>query len=585
VRWKVVIVAATAFVVLPLGSVPARAAAEPDVLLVAMPAAQARAFLEGAALGLGVFPASRSGEDFLAEIAAGAPWRTSGRALGGYPGRVGDVLRDRCVRVETLSEPGSPGAALVATFVRPGTPCPSEIGRLTVASVASAASARGLAAARTSVFVVGVAPRTPLTVGVIGIPGVLSGGIAARAGVATPYDLAASVLASLGIRGARGVIGVPLKVAATADAAARIDALSFRMLRDASYGPGLAWATAVAGVLGCVIAFFALRRRRNRVAAALARAASIVPAGYVAALFVPSARWEVRAVVVLATFAAGGVWPARNTRRFCGRALVGTAAVVAVLAAVAAMRPDAEPALSLWGDPLNSWRFFGLRNHLAAFVAGGAVAGAALLGVSARVLVVAGLAGAVVVGAPQLGANFVAVFTLVLGAGVAVGIRSSGKVRVPHLAVAGVAAVAGFGLALVADARTPVSHGGRALNTVRSGGARAAWRFIADRAALDYREVASGGVAGFAGFAGVAVVLVALFVWAARTHAAPSQVRAAVAGGAVAAFAALFVEDSGFFTGAILALYPAVAWLSWSAGEDAGVGVSSARAPTRTSAV
>lgn len=584
-RWRVAIVATAAAAAVCVGLAPARASGPTGVLLVALPEEGARQFLQGSALGLGVFPASRAPEDFLTEIAAGAPWRASGRALGGYPGRVRDLLRERCVVVQTLSEPGSPGAALVRAFEGPDIGCSSEAGRLTVASVASVASARLLADAHAVSFVVGVASKTPLPVGVLGAPGILTGGIAARAGVITPYDVAAWVLSSLEIRSAPGVIGVSPSTEAAAGAGPRVDALAARMLRDASYGPGLSWVTATAGVVACVLAFFALRRRRTRLAAGLARAASVAPAGYVAALFIPSARWEVRSALVVAALVAGGAWAARDTKRFCGRALLGTAAAVALLALLATLRPDAEPALSLWGDPLNSWRFFGLRNHLAAFVAGGVVAGAALLGASGRVLAVAGVVGAVVVGAPQLGANFVAVFTLLLGAGVAVGARVSGRLRIGNVAAAGVLAVAGIVLALFTDARTPVSHGGRAFNTVRSGGAGAAWRFVADRAVLDYREVAAAGVFGFAGFAAVALVLVSLFVWAARVRAQSPSVRAAVAGGAIAAFAALFVEDSGFFTGAILALYPAVAWISSAADGEPDVVANSERAPTRTSAV
>src|SRR5437588_136051 len=134
-----------------------------------------------------------------------------------------------------------------------------------------------------------------------------------------------------------------------------LDALRARFLRDRGFGLGLTGVTAGLAMFGAVFGVLFAILKRNTLAAALARAAAMVPAGYVGALFIPSSRWYVRSTALVAAFVIGLAWPARSSKRFCGAVVLATAVAIGVLTVVASRHPGGEPALSLWGDPLNSW--------------------------------------------------------------------------------------------------------------------------------------------------------------------------------------------------------------------------------------
>ncbi|MCA1830875.1 MAG: hypothetical protein LC663_05115, partial [Actinobacteria bacterium] len=113
------------------------------------------------------------------------------------------------------------------------------------------------------------------------------------------------------------------------------------------------------------------------------------------------------------------------------------------------------------------------------------------------------------------------------------------------------------------DAGSPVSHGGRAARTIEAGGLHAAWNIFSERAHLNYHQVVGIPVAGPIAFVLFFAALVALIVWAFKALDADHRTRAAVAGAAATALAALFMEDSGFLTGMILGFYPALAFAGW----------------------
>jgi hypothetical protein len=274
-------------------------------------------------------------------------------------------------------------------------------------------------------------------------------------------------------------------------------------------------------------------------------------------MFIPTGRGYPRVAPIVLVFFVGAFARTRDARRFCGIALLATAGVIAALTIAAALRPAGEPALSLWGNPLTSWRFFGLRNHLAAFVTGGTILGAVLVGWNLKRIAAASLGAIAIVGAPKLGANYVGVLTLTFAATLTILFLARKQPKTWHVLAALGASGMTMIFALLSDASAKISHGGRAVGSIRSGGIKIAWDIFYERAVLGYREVASLGVVGYLGFVAVTIGVILLAAWAWRSPQ-PVRARAAVAGCALAAFLALFVEDSGFFTGGILALYPAI---------------------------
>jgi len=534
------------------------------VLVIGLPETEARRFLPAhpAALGLGVFPDSRASTDFLDQVGFAAPLGLTGTPgpLGGAPGKLLDSLLSQGVVVRTRVAPdarGTPATHLANALNPPFKQYAATAPRVDVEIVARAYEAEQLLAeGPAATIVVGIGARTPLLIGVFGRPGLLDHGVAERPGVVTPYDLAATISRAAGVAPVPG--GRALQVLPSSDPLRQIDALRARFLRDQGFGLGLTGVTAGLAMFGAVFAVLFAVLKRYRIAAVLARAAAMVPAGYVGALFIPSGRWYVRATVLVAAFVIGLLWPARSSKRFCGIVILSTAVAIGVLTIVASKHPGGEPALSLWGDPLNSWRFFGIRNHLAAFLAGGFVLGSALLEAPLWLMVPGAAAAGIVVGAPTLGAQFIGVLTLAFGAALLVLGTIQKGARIWHVPVAIVVAVGAAAGALFADAGRVYSHGGRAVESISKGGWKTAWEFFRLRARLNYGEISSLGPKGFITFVLVALALAWLFVWGLRSSSLSPILRAGVAGVAAAGMAALVVEDSGFLTAGIYLLYPAL---------------------------
>ncbi len=567
---------------------PARAQEPAPLFILGLPEVEARRFVQrhAGSVGLGVNPGSRLTEAFLIEVGATAPAvsREFGSALDGEPGRLAALIgHERIAGSIAPSMRGLPIASLLdALTIEPAPPSEVAAGAedraLVVFIVATADDADALIrlalgrrAPTASAWVIGDGAQTPVFLGFTrpfslppGSVGVFDGSETRRAGLATPYDVAATILADLGLDPGEAS-GRRLNARPDADPFATIATVGAELEDDPDVGLPLAVAgvaLALAGLLGGAIA---LAFGRWRLAGALARGAALVPAGFVGALFLDSDRWEVRAIAIAAAFVAGVALPVRDPRRIAGWALLGTSAAVAVLAVAAASDPEGGVAASLWGNPLTSWRYFGLPNHLASFVAGGAIVGTALLAFPWWVLlpVVAGAGTAL--GAASIGANFVAVLTLGFGAVVAALALAAGRVRLWHLPLAAIVGVAALSGALVADSSDRVSHGGRAFETIRDGGFDAARSIVEARARLSIDEVQALGRIGWGLTAALGLLLVLLYAWAWRARREPAWARAAVAGGAAAALAAMVTEDTGLFTAGALGLFPLVAFLGSSA--------------------
>lgn len=532
---------------------PARAAVD-GVIVVGLPEHEARALVDRgpAAAGLGVYPPSRAAGAFLDAFGASfAPAVKDGFVVG--------------VGSDEHAMEGDHGALIGAVQGGPAGSVPRALDA-DVSILAMDLADDVVAIMRFDdrpVFVLGIGTRTPLLTARLDVPasGVLADGVARRAGIVTPEDLTATVLEVLGVPVAADA-GRPMVVEPAIDPLVRLDALATRLERDVDYAPHLTRVTAGAGIAAVVLGTLAMWLRRRRLAAALVRAGAMVPAGYLGALFINDSRWQVRAVVVLGAFLFGLVFATGSTRRLCGWILLLSTFAVAAVTLAAAASPDAEPAMSLWGNPLVSWRFFGLRNHLAAFLAGGYLVGASLLAFPAWLIGLGGVAVGVVVGAPTLGANFIAVLTLAFGVSLVLLARAAGRVRPLHLPIAAVVAAGATLAVLVADAGSPASHGGRAVASVRAGGLATAWDIVARRARLNLDLITGLGIIGVAGFVLAALALAWIFVWALRAEGSPFSLRAGVAGVAAAALVALVVEDSGFYVGGLMGLYP---WIGFAA--------------------
>lgn len=546
--------------------VPARASASPvsheSAVFVVMPESDAGGFGDVGAVAVGVHPPFREATPFIEAVAAGPTIDEP----DGVPGGLAVVLGGE-IRIAPLPAGEGPltslGRALIArgatevTFdealVQPSGP---SVTVFTFASSKDADAVLTGAPARSGPWiVVGIEVERIATIRYVDSPsGLWIGAETRRPGLITPVDVTTALLRAF--RTGRGPTIDPKP-----DALAALDALRARLERDAGVLRPVTMLTVSLGLAGLFFALLALWARRPRLAAAFARAAACVPAGYVVALVVPDGRWQVRATALVAASAFGLSFGARDTRRFAGWTFLLTAASIAVLTILAAARPGAEPALSLWGNPLESGRYFGLRNHLVAFLTGGLVAGSALLGMPWWLLLGAGAAATAMLGAASLGANFLGVLTLSFGVLVAVFALAAARARWFHAAIAAAAASGATIAALAADT-AGVSHGGRAFAEVRAGGWDAGVALFRGRAALNRAEIEDIGWAAWIALVLLTLVLVWLFVWTVRSARATVGVRAAVAGTAAAALAALVTEDSGFFSAGIVGLFAATAWLA-----------------------
>ena len=377
----------------------------------------------------------------------------------------------------------------------------------------------------------------------------------------TPYDIAATILDRLGVSPIpQGIIGEPLTSEPDPDALKRIDALARRLERDDSFAPGLAAVAVGSGGLLVIFAWLLRRLRRTALALRLAQAGVFVLPGWVLAEFIPSSAWGVRAIPIFAGVLLGAAMQPRDPVRTMARVGFGSAAAFAVLVAIAPLDPGGEPGLSIWGNPLVSWRFFGVQNVQAAIMASGIVVWGVLAGLAVPMLTVVALGAAVVTGAPAIGANFVGVLTFVFGAAVAITTLVRRRASARQLLASGAVAVGAFVLALLADAGSPVSHGGRAARRISSDGLPAAWDLIEGRLRLNV-ELIGDFSGGWIFVTLLLVTLAALIAWGLRTERGPMRARVAVLAGALMALASMVLEDSGFYSGAVLWFVAADAWL------------------------
>lgn len=538
--------------------------------------------------GVAVYPESRRTEDFWRQVAAGAPLRA-----GRQQSRSGDaacalptlIRRNKLTfQLGTVTGAPSEGAAalrdafcsVVSGLVEEDLGDSNVVG-IAVPSAQEALRLLGMLVDSRSrflsddavVLVAGVAPRLPLTVAFLtdDREGVLEEGIARRPGIVTPYDLSATIVQRLGFAKPAGFIGRTLHVHPQPDPVIGALAISRRLERDADYGPAVAGATigvlfgggiALPGVL--LLLSLAGLGWLTRFSLRAALGGALAVAGYVASLFVPTANAGLRSIPIVAAYLIGFAWPpgdAATARRRIGAALGITALGIAALTIAAAVRPGGEPALSLWGNPLVSWRLFGLRNHLTSMLSLGVLLGIAtgMRKPSPRANAILSVAGIFVVGAAFLGANFVAVLTLTFGAALVTWILVENRIRPTSIAVSALIAVLAFALALLADVGSPVSHGGRAARAVQSEGVSAAWDLVRVRWDLNVDLIGSlwgGWVWTALLFAGLGTIL----VWAVRDRSLENGTRAALFGGSAAALAALVMEDTGFLAGGIIALAP-----------------------------
>ncbi|HVL91567.1 MAG TPA: hypothetical protein VM841_15200, partial [Actinomycetota bacterium] len=410
--------------------------------------------------------------------------------------------------------------------------------------------------------------RTPLllTMPGDGFRGLMAGGQSRRPGIVTPYDLSATIVRHFARPVPDGFVGGILVRDPGANPLDRARTLAGRMERDVSFMQSLtAWTVVIGLGLGWLVAWLVALAGKRTLSQRLTVGASTVTIGFLIGLFVPSARGDVRAIPLVALVALAAWYPWRDREAAAMRFFVVAAGATAILAVIAAADPGGVVAHALWGNPLVSWRLFGLQNFATAFIAGGAVVGATRLGLRPLPLGLLSAALIVVVGSPRIGANFVAVLTFAFGAAVAVAVLRAGTLRPSAVAVAAGIALAAFALALLADAGDATSHGGAAAQQIGRGGAGALWDITIDRLRLNLRAINAfpGGWAWVVAF----LALYAAMIRDARTRPGwPAARRAAVAAGALAGLAALGLEDSGFKTTAVLGFPALLLWTLAEAG-------------------
>jgi hypothetical protein len=579
-RRATALLAAVAAVLLP-GDARAQAP-ERSVEIVALPESEARAFFAGhpAAIGLGVFPESRDPLRFIEEIGYGAPHGGGISSGDEKPLRTADVVTSAHRVIFSAGEDSPVGRALRSAF--PPTPLIRGLVLGPIPTLAVRALEREadleqvIAYARlpTDYVVLGFGGHAPLFVGICRAPchatgrssGVLTGGIARRPAIVAPYDIAATVFDLFGIKKpGEGFIGNPLTSDPNPQALHYIEGLQRRLVRDAEVGSSPAVVTDAVTVAAFLVGLSLLVAGKRSLASRAAQGAwSTVAIGYLASLFIPSGRGEIRSMVVVVAFALGASFaPERRIRT--ARIFFAIAVAMALLFVIAPLNPGGEPGLSIWGNPLVSWRFFGMQNAQAASVAGGVVVWGVLAGLGAAALTVAAVLAAIVIGAPTIGANFVGVLTFTFGATLAVLALARRKVHLVQVVIAGAVAIGAFLLALLADVGSPVSHGGRAAKRISEGGISTAWDFVTGRLRLNVDLIRGfwGGVVWVPVFL---VALIFLIAWGAWEERGTLRGRVAVWAGAAMALASMVLEDSGFYSGTTLLGAAAAGWIIVYAG-------------------
>ncbi len=532
---------------------PAVAQETRRVWLIILPEREARALIDSreAALALGVAPGKRRATDFVAQLGGGGRFRRAldragvGFALGASPDAP-PLLRSAAERafggpVTAFAEAAARGPVVVLVLARadqiPSRPAPH-------------------------IIVVGVGRRTPVLIAWLNRRGTLRAGDRPRPGIARAADVQATLLHAVNVPPTIA----PLSPEGRSSAVASLDVLVERFKRDEAGRYALSVALAASLYVPLAIAFIVRRARRSaRIVARLSLAAAFAPTGYLAGLFFVHESKFVRVVPVVAAVLAGALLPpSRRSARVAGTALVLVAAVVALGAIVAPFRPTAEPALTLWGSPLELNRFWGLVNHLAALMLAGLVAGWALARLPDVVLVAGGLVAAVVSGAGAIGANFVAPLWITVAVWIGVAASRRGRIRLRDLAAAGFAGTAAFVVALAASTAGPASHGSVAVERIRDGGLRTVWDLLQQRVEGNLGEFTGRG-SWFVVWTGLmSAGLVIALIAALRARERHPEDRHAYAGAlalAASGLAALVSEDTGVLVAPLLAALAGAVWL------------------------
>ena len=208
-----------------------------------------------------------------------------------------------------------------------------------------------------------------------------------------------------------------------------------------------------------------------------------------------------------------------------------------------------------------SWRFFGLQNYEVSFIASMVVVWGVLARLRPIPVALVTLAATVLIGAPRVGSNFVGVLTIAFGAALAVIALVRRRVELWQALVAAVIATAAFVLALVADAGSPVSHGGRAAQRISDGGFSTLVDFVEARLRLNLDLIRGFPLGlGFPFMAALLAIAAALIVWSFKPGP-PRRARVAVWAGTAMATCSLLLEDSGFYAGPIILVTAAAAWM------------------------
>jgi hypothetical protein len=582
---------------------PGRALADPvltgpRLFVVAMPRVEAEAVMHDAvvAVGLGVFPDSRSPERFIREVGYGAPvGRGSAEELGGSPGNLGRALSSGGLTVGLgAGGPAAIRAALEFAFgpkIVPTAGGDDPTGARQIDVVVLSIETRSEFDDLTPGFpgpmvVLGVGARTPVLVGVVprytsrgGIEQrgrLLSGGIARRPGIVTPYDLTRLIVRMAGVGSnvlTDGFVGKPLTFSSVPEGTTAISELGKieeRMTLDAEVGHAVGGVTVPMSIAAAALGVGLVWLGRNRWAIRAGLAAWAANAGYIIALFVPTSSGALRALIMLAAMAAAAALPVRGSPKVAARYAFAITAVFWLAALLAPLRPGGLPGAAIWGNPLVSWRFFGLQNFEAGLIACGVVVWGVIAGFGARVLAALAVLAGIVIAAPTIGANYVGLLTFAFGAALAVLALVRKRVEVWHIFAAGAIASAGFVASLIADTGSPVSHGGRAAERISQGGLSVLWEFVRRRMRLNLDLIRTFPLGtGFVLMAAMIVVVFLMFRWSLRSGQRwPGAV--AVWAGAAMALASMVLEDSGFYSGAIIFVIVATGYIVAS-GETAAI--------------
>ncbi|MHB8513056.1 MAG: hypothetical protein ACYDCC_12855 [Actinomycetota bacterium] len=497
--------------------------------------------------GLGVNPASRSADAFYREVSAGAP---TARVTGahGTVGALGAALRKAGI---TIDECGREAGLMID-----GTPAPICHGPLTADLIvyvdhsASPTSPADLAIASSG-------GQTPMRIFVPTFYGVIDGSVTHRPGIVTPYDISTMILQFFRVPKPSSFIGLPLLAGSHS---VDIAALSRRLVRDSKYQQSLtAWTVIVGLAVGCFLAFILWFVGLRSIARRIVTGAGFASAGYLIGLFIPSPRGDVRAAFVFLFLVVGASIRLRDPKDVLAKTFIAVAIATTLLEIASAIHPQGEPALSFWGNPLISWRFYGLLNYEAAFIAGGVLVAAMYLTKQPWVLAAVVSGALVITGAPLLGANFVGVLTLGFAGAFAVIASLRKQLNLRYVVIAALIGITLFALALVAGSGVGGSHGARAANEISSGGTHALFSLIWSRLRLNIEAIRA-----FPGGSLYAVLFVIQFInmirWSFRNESESLGLRIAIASCSLAGLATLVLEDSGFKMSAVQGFPALILW-------------------------